>query len=348
MAATSPPITTEHGRPRADLFKANLAARKLRGNIFVAVGLLSILIGLGTLVILVVDVFVRGWPWLDLQFLDSFDSRFAERAGIKAAIAGTAWMIGFTILFALPLGVMAAIYLEEYAPNFVAEPARARLARFIRETRSQEKGERGAFFLKELPDFLRDLTKAVAVWLTDFIEVNISNLAGVPSIIYGLLGLQIFVRFFALERSVWAGSLTMALLVLPIIIVAGREAIRAVPQSIRAASYAVGATRWQTVRNHVLPYAFPGILTGNILAASRAIGETAPLITIGALTFVLFTPNGPGDTFTVLPIVIFNWTSKAQAEFHDLASAGIIVLLVVLLVINSLAVFLRYRLRRRR
>jgi phosphate transport system permease protein len=347
MAAASPRVS-EKGRPKAGMFQANIGARRLRGHIFVVVGLLSIALGLGALVILVGDVLVRGWPWLDWQFLNSFDSRFAERAGIKAAIAGTAWMIVFTLLFALPLGIMAAIYLEEYAPNFVAEPARARLRRFTREVRAQVPGQKGAFFARELPRLMRDLLAAAGAWFTGFIEVNISNLAGVPSIIYGLLGLQIFVRFFALERSVWAGSLTMALLVLPIIIVAGREAIRAVPQSIRAASYAVGATRWQTIRNHVLPYAFPGILTGNILAASRAIGETAPLITIGALTFVLFTPNGPSDTFTVLPIVIFNWTSKAQTEFHDLAAAAIVVLLALLLTLNSLAVFLRYRLRRRR
>jgi phosphate transport system permease protein len=284
------------------LFRPNLAARKLKGRLFAVLGIISILIGLGTLVALLGDVLIRGLPWLDLQFLDSFDSRFAERAGLKAALYGTAYMMFFTILFALPLGIMSAVYLEEYASD-------TRLNRFI--------------------------------------EVNIANLAGVPSIIYGLLGLQVFVRWFALERSVLAGSLTMALLVLPIIIVAAREAIRAVPSSIRDASYALGATRWQTIRNHVLPYAFPGIMTGNILAASRAIGETAPLITIGALTFVLFIPDDPMDTFTALPIVIFNWTSKAQAEFHDLAAAGIIVLMAVLLTMNSLAIWLRYRLRKR-
>jgi len=284
------------------VFKPNMAARRVREMVFVVMGVFSVLIGLGVLVVLIGDVLVRGLGWLDWQFLDSFDSRFPERAGIKAAIYGTAYMMFFTILFSLPIGIMSAIYLEEYAPDNK---------------------------------------------LTRFIQVNISNLAGVPSIIYGLLGLQVFVRWFALERSVLAGSLTMALLVLPVIIVASREAIRAVPSSIRDASYAVGATRWQTVWHHVLPYAFSGILTGNILAASRAIGETAPLITIGALTFVLFTPNGPMDTFTVLPIVIFNWVSKPQAEFHDIAAAGIIVLLAVLLTMNSIAIWLRYRLRRR-
>jgi phosphate transport system permease protein len=210
-------------------------------------------------------------------------------------------MIGLTILFALPIGVMAAIYLEEYAG---VNP------------------------------------------VTSFIRINITNLAGIPSIIYGLLGLQIFVRYFGLGRSVLAGSLTMALLVLPIVIVASQEAIRAVPLSLRQASFALGATKWQTVWFHVLPAAYPGILTGNILAASRAIGETAPLITIGALTYLRYVPDDPLDLFTVLPIQIFNWISKPQDEFHDLAAAGIIVLLVVLLGMNGLAIFLRQRLRR--
>lgn len=296
--ATSTPTVPAPSR----IFHLNLGARKLRERVFIILGLISILIGLGTLLVLILDVLINGAPWLDWQFLTSFDSRFAERAGLQAAIVGTVYMMFFTILFALPTGVMAAVYLEEYATD-------SKLNRFI--------------------------------------QVNISNLAGVPSIIYGLLGLQVFVRFFALERSVLAGALTMGLLVLPIIIVATREAIRAVPSSMRDASYALGATRWQTVRHHVLPYAFPGILTANILAASRAIGETAPLITIGALTFVPFVPNSPLDRFTVLPIQIFNWTSKPQAEFHDLAAAGIIVLLVVLLAMNSLAIWLRTRLRKR-
>lgn len=283
------------------VFKTNLKGRRARQYVFTVLGVFSILVGLAALLALIIDVLVRGLSWLDWQFFTSFDSRFAERAGILAPLVGTAYMMFFTILFALPTGVMSAIYLEEYAPD----------NKFTR-----------------------------------FIQVNISNLAGVPSIIYGLLGLQIFVRWFALERSVLAGALTMALLVLPVIIVASREAIRAVPSGIRQASYAVGATRWQTVWHHVLPNAFAGILTGNILAASRAIGETAPLITIGALTFVLFTPQDPMDTFTVLPIVIFNWVSKPQAEFHDIAAAGIIVLLAVLLTMNSVAIFLRQRLRR--
>lgn len=183
--------------------------------------------------------------------------------------------------------------------------------------------------------------------INSFIEVNIANLAGVPSIVYGILGLAIFVRWFALGRSVLAGSLTMSLLVLPVIIMASREAIRAVPMSIRHAAFAIGATRWQTVRHHVLPSALPGILTGVILAMSRAIGETAPLVMIGALTYVAFVPEGPLDAFTALPIQIFNWASRPQQEFHQLAAGGIIVLLVVLLAMNAAAIFIRQKSQRK-
>jgi phosphate transport system permease protein len=287
---------------RPTLYRTSIAARKIKGVIFGLLGVVSITMGLLALLLLIGDVLQRGLPWLDWQFLTSFDSRFAARAGIKAALYGTAYMMFFTILVALPLGVMCAIYLEEYAPD------------------NKLKG---------------------------FIQINLANLAGVPSIIYGLLGLTVFVRWMGLGRSVLAGALTMALLVLPIIVVATQEAIRAVPSSIRDASLALGATRWQTIWHHVLPYAMPGILTGNILAASRAIGETAPLITIGALTYVPFVPENPLDRFTVLPIQIFNWTSKPQAEFHDLAAAAIVLLLAVLLTMNSIAILLRQRLRKR-
>ncbi len=181
--------------------------------------------------------------------------------------------------------------------------------------------------------------------LTRLIEVNISNLAGVPSVIYGLLGLGVFVRTFALGRSIMAGALTMTIVILPTIIVASREAIRAVPRSLRQASLALGATRWQTVSNHVIPYALPGILTGLILALSRAIGETAPLITIGALTYIRFDLKGPMDIFTVLPIQIFNWISLPQDEYQRLAAAGIVILLVVLLGMNTAAIILRNRLQ---
>ena len=182
--------------------------------------------------------------------------------------------------------------------------------------------------------------------LNSLIEISIANLAGVPSIVYGMLGLTVFVRWFSLGRSVLAGALTMTLLILPVIIIASREALRAVPGSIRRAAYALGATPWQTIRHHVLPAALPGILTGTILALSRAIGETAPLIMIGALTYVAFVPEGPMDAFTALPIQIFNWVSRPQPEFHELAAAGIVVLLTVLLMMNAVAVLIRHRSQR--
>lgn len=277
------------------------ASRKLKGTLFVALSILALAFGLGMVIALIIDVFSRGLPWLDWQFLTSFDSRFPERAGILAAIVGTALTIVITVLVSLPIGVMTAIYLEEYA---------------------------------------RDN------WFTRLIEISISNLASVPSIIYGLLGLAVFVRFFGLGRSILAGGFTLALLVLPIIIVVSREAIRSVPNGIRQASYGIGATKWQTVWHQVLPVALPSILTGNILAASRAIGETAPLVTLGALTFIPFLPKNLLDRFTVLPIIIFNWSSKPQTEFHDVAAAAIIVLLFILLLVNILAIILRQRLRK--
>ncbi len=195
-------------------------------------------------------------------------------------------------------------------------------------------GVAGAIYLEEYAGRSR---------INALIEVSITNLAGVPSIVYGILGLAIFVRWLGLGRSVLAGAMTMSLLILPIIIIASREALRAVPGSIRRASYALGATQWQTIRHHVLPAALPGVLTGTILALSRAIGETAPLIMIGALTYVAFTPTGPMDAFTALPIQIFNWVSRPQAEFHELAAAGIVVLLTVLLLMNATAVVIRHR-----
>ncbi len=248
------------------------------------------------LALLLYHIVAQGVKWVDWQFITSFPSRFPAKAGIKSALYGTLWLIGFIALFSIPIGVGAAIYLEEYA----------------------KKGPLGRF-----------------------IEINIANLAGVPSIVYGILGLAVFVRFMELGRSVLAGSLTMSLLILPVIIIASREAIRAVPDSTRQAAFALGATRWQTIKSHTLPAAFPGILTGIILAISRAIGETAPLVMIGALTFVAFTPEGPLDDFTALPIQIFNWASRPQEEFHQLAAGAIIVLLVVLLTMNATAVIIR-------
>lgn len=276
----------------------NLAKRRRVARLFqlscIAITSLVVLI----LAVLIYEVASTGLPWLDAQFLQSFPSRFPEKAGIKSALAGTLWLISLTALFAIPTGVLAAVYLEEYAPKSK---------------------------------------------LTTFIEVNIANLAGVPSIVYGILGLALFVRFFGLERSLVAGAMTMSLLILPVIIIAAKEAIRAVSPALRMAAYAVGATRWQVVRAHVLPSALPGILTGIILALSRAIGETAPLVMMGALTYVAFVPEGPMDEFTALPIQIFNWTARPQAVFHELASAGIIVLLAVLLAMNAIAVIIRSR-----
>jgi phosphate transport system permease protein len=280
----------------------NLRRRHALGRVFEAAGLAAIMVGLLFLAVLLVDVIVDGIPWLRPQLFTEFPSRFAERSGMRSALQGTFWMMLITGAISFPLGVAAAIYLEEYTS--------------------------------------RDH------WYTRIIEINISNLAGVPSIIYGLLGLGLFVRFMGLGRSLLAGSFTMALLVLPIIIVAAREALRAVPSSQRQAGYALGATRWQVTRDQVLPSAMSGILTGVILALSRAIGETAPLITIGALTYIAFDLRGPLDLFTVMPIQIFNWISLPQREFSQLAAAGIVVLMVVLLSMNSLAIVIRYRMRK--
>jgi len=277
---------------------ANLARRKRLAGAFRAATMLLTWLCLALLAVLLVHATRQGLPWLDLQFLTEFPSRFPERAGIKSALFGTLWLISLTAVFSIPVGVAAAVYLEEYA------------------------GRRR---------------------INALIEVSIANLAGVPSIVYGMLGLALFVRWLALGRSVVAGAMTMSLLILPIIIIASREALRSVPDSIRRASYALGATQWQTIRHHVLPAALPGILTGTILALSRAIGETAPLIMIGALTYVAFVPQGPMDAFTALPIQIFNWVSRPQAEFHELAAAGIIVLLTVLLLMNAIAVIIRHR-----
>ncbi len=238
--------------------------------------------------------------FIDPFFLSSYPSRKPAEAGLFSALTGTLYMMTITAALAFPLGVGAAVYLEEYARRN---------------------------------------------WFSRMIQVNISNLAGVPSIIYGLLGLQVFVRVLEFERSVLAGACTMALLVMPIIIVSAQEALRTVPPSMREAAYAVGATRWQVVRHHVLPYAFGGMLTGNILAMSRAIGETAPLIAIGALTFIAFLADSPTDDFTVLPIQIFNWVTRPQAGFHEVAASGIILLMLILLLMNSAAIIMRQRTR---
>lgn len=278
-----------------------LRSRKVE-ILFQAAGLLAITIGIIVLATLLIDVAFDGFGRISWEFFTNFPSRRASRAGIAAAIVGSLYLIALTALISLPLGVGAAIYLEEYA-------SRNRFSKFI--------------------------------------ELNINSLAGVPSIIYGILGLQIFVRFLDLDRSLIAGALTMSLLVLPIIIISSREAIRRVPDSIRQAAFALGASRWEVVRDQVIPIAFPGILTGTILAFSRAIGETAPLITMGALTYVAFLPDGIFSAFTVLPIQAFNWISRPQEAFHENAAAAILVLLAVLLLLNFTAVILRDRLQRR-
>ncbi|HMV96595.1 MAG TPA: phosphate ABC transporter permease PstA [Anaerolineales bacterium] len=253
--------------------------------------------------------------WLTPQFLVTPMSSKAEFAGVRTAVLGSLWLVGIAILFALPIGTGAAIYLQEYAPKN---------------------------------------------WLTAIIQTNINNLAGVPSIVYGMLGLAIFVRvlepltsgaLFGVTdsngRTILSAGLTMGVLVLPLIIINAQEAIKAVPDSLRQAAYGVGATRWQTVWYHVLPNSLPGILTGSILALSRALGETAPLIVVGASTFISLDPSGPFSKFTALPIQIYQWTTRAQSEFHAIAAGAIIVLLVLLLSLNATAVLLRNRFQRR-
>jgi len=282
---------------------AALPATRLIGDrLLQSMGVIVLALALSALGALLWDVFRDGWRRIDWPFLTSFASRRPAQAGIYGALVGTLYVMVMTAALAIPLGIGAAVYLEEYG-------ARGRLSRMI--------------------------------------EVNITNLAGVPSIIYGLLGLGLFVRAMGMGRSVLAGSATLALLVLPVVILSTREALRTVPKSLREASYALGATEWQTIWHQVLPSALPGILTGLILALSRAIGETAPLITIGALTYVPFAPDSLSSPFTVLPIQIFNWVSRPQAAFAENAAAGIIVLLLLLLTMNAVAIVVRDRFERR-
>lgn len=273
-----------------------LKKRKMLNSIMHGIFLACTLFGVIVLVILMIDILRKGLPWLSLDFLKNFPSRFPRKSGIYPALLGSLWVIFLTALIAFPIGVGTAIYLEEYA-------------------------EDNKF--------------------TEFIKLNIANLAGVPSIIYGMLGLAVFVRLFAMGRTILAASFTMAILILPIIIISSQEAIKSVSSSLKQASYALGTTKWQTVTGVILPYALPGILTGSILAISRALGEAAPLIVVGALAYVSFIPKGPFDQFTVLPIQIFNWAGMPKKEFQDVAAAGIIVLLVILLGINSVAIILR-------
>jgi len=319
--------------------KDNLARRRWIGNIFLVLLIIATLVGLLMLTILIIDIAVKGADWVSPQLFTNYHSRKPEKAGMKSAIVGSIIVMGLTGLFSFPIGVGAALYLEEYAKKNA---------------------------------------------LTRFINININNLAGVPSIVYGMLGLVVFGRMFGVfnpnswlvttfnlpvgqsalgglefdlfglsflhlkfpfGRSLLAGSLTMTLLILPVVIISSREAIRAVPNSIRLASFALGATKWQTISKQVLPIAMPGILTGVILALSRAIGETAPLIIMGAFTYVPFLPESVWDQFTVMPIQIYNWITLPQEDFRiHLAAAGILVLLAVLLSFNAVAVFLRKKL----
>jgi phosphate transport system permease protein len=283
------------------------AARRRRREVlmewlFLVSAWVALLLTISVLLAILGKLFADGLTRINWQFLTSFPSRRPEEAGIFSAWVGTLYVMFLTAAIALPLGIGAAIYLEEFASRH---------------------------------------------WFTHLVELNINNLAGIPAIIYGLLGLQVFVRWFRMGESVLAGACTLAIMSLPVIIVASREALRAVPVSIREAALALGATRWQTVRDHVLPLAIPGILTGTILALSRAIGEAAPLVTIGALTFVAFLPKSPLDPFTVLPIQAYNWVSRPQPEFHRDAAAALIVLLALLLLMNSIAIYLRNRYQQR-
>ena len=283
--------------------------------IFTALGIAALAIGILTFLALFVDMVASGFSRIHPDFFTNFPSRHASQAGILSAWVGSVAVMAVTAAVAVPLGVAAGVYLEEYAPKH---------------------------------------------WFTDLIEINITNLAGVPSIIYGLLALGLFVVGLGLGQSILTAGLTLALLILPIVIVTTREAIRGIPGTIREAAYALGASRWQTVQHHILPYSMPGILTGIIIGLSRAIGETAPIITIGALTFIAFLPPAPitatppflsfdwiMSPFTVMPIQMFNWTSRPDPAFHANAAAAGLVLVVMTLAMNALAIVLRYRLRKR-
>ncbi|MFZ3115960.1 MAG: phosphate ABC transporter permease PstA [Syntrophales bacterium] len=298
-----------------DRIKASIRKNEFRNGAFAVIGLISTLIGLILLAVLLIDLAIDGMPRLSYKFLTSFPSRFPEEAGILSALVGSFLVLLVTAASAIPLGIAAGIYLEEYAGKN---------------------------------------------WLTDIIEINIANLAGVPSIVYGLLALGLFVQILKLGESILTGGLTLGLLILPMVIMATRESIRYIPNSIREASYALGATKWQTVKHHIVPYSTGGILTGVIIGLSRAIGETAPIITVGALTFIAFLPSSPLssdfpyfsfkwllDPFTVLPIQMFNWVSRPQHAFQLNAAAAGIVLMLMTLLMNGLAIYIRYKYRKK-
>ena len=294
--------------------RAMIAAHKRWDVMFGVLGVLALMLALMTFTALFADMALKGVGRIDLDFLTSFPSRRAANAGILSAWVGSLLVMLVTACAAVPLGGAAGVYLEEYAPKN---------------------------------------------WVTDVIEINVTNLAGVPSIIYGLLALGLFVYAFGLGQSILTAGLTLALLILPVVIVATREAIRAIPQMIREGAYACGATTWQVVSDHIVPYSSPGILTGVIIGMARAIGETAPIITVGALTFIAFLPPVPfqgepaaglfdwlSAPFTVMPIQMFNWTSRPEAAFLNNAAAAGFILVLMTLAMNGLAIWLRYRLRK--
>ncbi|MDH5535662.1 MAG: phosphate ABC transporter permease PstA [Betaproteobacteria bacterium] len=294
--------------------RALIAAHKRWDVIFSVIGMAALMVGVLTFAALFIEMIVNGAERLSWDFFTNFPSRKPEQAGILSAWVGSTLVMIVTALVAVPLGVGAGVYLEEYAPRN---------------------------------------------WITDLIEINVTNLAGIPSIVYGLLALGLFIYGFGLGQSILTAGLTLALLILPVVIVATREAIRSIPGVIREGAYALGATKWQTTSDHILPYSLPGIMTGVIIGMARAIGETAPVITIGALTFIAFLPPAPVteafpflsfewimSPFTVMPIQMFNWTSRPEAAFHHNAAAAGLVLVVMTLSMNALAIYLRYRLRK--
>jgi len=316
MSKTTIPSASAANSPveRAKALRVIIGKAKRLDTLFLAVSVLAVTAALLTLTALFVDMAISGIPRLSGDFFLNFPSRRSAEAGILSAWVGSVLVMGVTALFAVPVGVAGAIYLEEYAKKNL---------------------------------------------LTNIIEINISNLAGVPSIVYGLLALGLFVYTFGFGQSILSAGLTLALLILPIVIVSTREALRAIPQQIREAAYGCGASKWQVVSHHLVPYGMPGILTGVIIGMSRAIGETAPIITIGALTFIAFLPPVPftGEPaagaldwlfspFTVMPIQIFNWTSRPDPSFHQNAAAASFVLVFMTLAMNGLAIWLRYQLRK--
>jgi len=311
--ARSPDAAPAYLNP--ETIRTGLSRRKMLDQVFVILGLVLMFACLGILAVLFMNLVLDGSERFGWDFFTNFPSRRAERAGILGAWVGTSLIMLVTALCAVPVGVAAAIYLEEYAPKN---------------------------------------------WFTAIIEINVTNLAGVPSIVYGLLALGLFVYQFGLGQSIAAAGLTLALLILPIVIVATRESIRAVPKSIREAAYGLGATRWEVTKDHVLPYSTGGILTGMILGLSRAIGETAPIITIGALSFIAFLPSSPitsefpfisfqwlRDPFTAMPIQMFNWVSRPDQAFQANAAAAGAILLGMTLLMNAVAIWIRYRFRKK-